>query len=235
MKQRQNISTIFYNEAHAIPVDKNGTATFTGSGITIRLFEVGDTELDYDGSGTANGRWTVADPTDRHERNKCFFSFTESGNQVIVSAITAMSAATGNRSFAITGKRSDGTAISLSKVQSFVKTVDGDDGDPGANAPVVHTSASHVNFNKDGSTYDPAGTSTILLEAGPNTTITSASFAASPSSYITISNSSTSGCTATFSANRTAAQINGNNKVTADLTGTITKADGTTVTGVRFW
>ena len=148
-----------------------------------------------------------------------------------------MSAATGNRSFAITGKRSDGTAISLSKVQSFVKTVDGDDGDdgdPGANAPVVHTSASHVNFNKDGSTYDPAGTSTILLEAGPNTTITSASFAASPSSYITISNSSTSGCTATFSANRTAAQINGNNKVTADLTGTITKADGTTVTGVDF-
>lgn len=226
------LTVILSNEAHAIPVDKNGTATFTGSGTTIRLFE-GVTELDYDGSGATNGHWTVADPTDTNVTSASS-PFTESGNQVIVSAITAMSAATGNRSFTITGKRANGDAISLSKVQSFVKTVDGDDGDPGANAPVVHTSASHVNFNKDGSTYDPAGTSTILLEAGPNTTITSASFAASPSSYITISNSSISGCTATFSANRTAAQINGNNKVTATLSGTITKADGTIVTGVNF-
>ena len=41
------LTVILTNEAHAIPVDKNGTATFTGSGTTIRLFE-GDTELDYD-------------------------------------------------------------------------------------------------------------------------------------------------------------------------------------------
>ena len=139
---------------------------------------------------------------------------------------------TGSRTFTITGKRSDGTAISLSKIQSFVRTVDGPKGDPGedgVDGVGISGSATHVTFNKDGSTYDPASTSTVSLSAVGGT-ITSVTYTASSPAYMTISSAGNSGCTVTFSNNRSSAQVNASNSVTAAVTGTT--SDGTT--GVSF-
>ncbi|REK53198.1 MAG: hypothetical protein DWQ49_12140, partial [Bacteroidetes bacterium] len=221
------LTVILSNENHAIPETNAGVRDFTGSGTTIRLFE-GTTELDYDGSGTTDGHWTVADPTDTNVTSAAS-PFTENGNQVTVSAITAISAATGNRTFTITGKRLDGTAISLDKVQTFVKTVDGDDGDDGVDGVSLNMTATQVVFNKDsGGNYDPANTSTISLSAFGGT-ITSVTYTDNRS-YLSTSSTSNSGCTATFSANRTKAQVEQANTVTAAVTGTT--SDGTT--GVSF-
>ena len=89
--------------------------------------------------------------------------------------------------------------------------------------------ATQVVFNKDsGGNYDPANTSTISLSAFGGT-ITSVTYSDNQD-YITRSNPSTSGVTATFSANRTKAQVEQANTVTAAVTGTT--SDGTT--GVNF-
>lgn len=223
------LTAILSNEAHAIPENISGTLTFTGSGTSIRLFE-GATELDYDGVGTTNGHWTVS-VSDTNVTSAAS-PFTENGNQVDVSAITALSGNSGSRTFTLTGKRADGTAISLSKIQSFVRTVDGPKGDPGndgVDGVGISGSATHVTFNKDGSTYDPTTTSTVSLSAVGGT-ITSVTYTASSPTYMTISGAGNSGCTVTFSNNRSSAQVNASNSVTAAVIGTT--SDGTT--GVSF-
>ena len=129
------LTVILSNESHTLPVTSGGTVTYTGSGTTISLFE-GTTALDYDGAGTTDGHWTItASPT-----NITTGAISDSNNDAVVADHSAMTATNASITYTITGKRLDGTAISLTKTQSFgqsiegatpVKGVDYDDGDPG--------------------------------------------------------------------------------------------------------
>ena len=129
------LTLILSNEAHTLAVTSGGTVTYTGSGTTISLFE-GTTPLDYDGTGTTNGHWTVTAAA----TNITAGAISESTNDAVVADHSAMTATSAYITYTITGKRLDGTAISLTKTQSFgqsiegatpVKGVDYDDGDPG--------------------------------------------------------------------------------------------------------
>jgi hypothetical protein len=111
------------NESHVIPTDSAGNnGVYTNSGTTIRLYE-GGTELTYDGVGTANGTWTVAaTPT-----NITTGTFTDSGLFVTVGNHSAISADTAFITYQITGKRADGSAISIATSQSFSRAKNGVD------------------------------------------------------------------------------------------------------------
>lgn len=217
------LTAVLSNEAHAIPQTKDGTVTLTGSGTNIQLFE-GATPLDYDGLGNTAGHWRVSNLSESTVTTPTSGRFTDNGNTVDVAAISNFSAGNaGSRTFTLSGKRLDGTAFTLTKSQRFVRTIDGSDGVDGV---TLIPSASHVAFNKDGSTYDPASTSTVTLSA-VGATITAVTWSVQPAnSYLTLSGTGNSGCTVTFSNDRTAAQINGTNTVTAVVTGTT--SDGAT-------
>ena len=222
------LTAVLSNEAHAIPQTKDGTVTLTGSGTNIQLFE-GTTALDYednpsDASYDTAGHWRVSNLAESTVSTPTSGRFTDNGNTVDVAAIDNFSAGnSGSRTFTLSGKRLDGTAFTLTKSQRFVRTIDGSDG---VNGVTLIPSASHVAFNKDGSTYDPASTSTVTLSAVGGT-ITGVTWSVQPAnSYLTLSGTGNSGCTVTFGNDRTAAQINGTNTVTAVVTGTT--SDGAT-------
>ena len=53
------VQAVFSQESHTLPAEFDGTViSYAGSGTNIRVFE-GTTELDYDGVGTAAGKWKV--------------------------------------------------------------------------------------------------------------------------------------------------------------------------------
>jgi hypothetical protein len=122
------------NDSHTIPTDSTGSnGVYTGSGTTVRLYE-GSTELTYDAVGTANGTWkVVATPL-----NIVTGLLTDSGSFLTVGQHSAMNADTATISYLVTGKRANGTAISVTAVQSFSKAkagvngTIGIDGVPGA-------------------------------------------------------------------------------------------------------
>ena len=118
------LTVILSNEAHVFAANNAGTVgSYAGSGTTIRLFE-GGTELTYDGVGTSNGTWKiVATPT-----GITTGSITDSGLFVTVGDLgdgigghSAMGGDTASISYAITGKRTTGGAISLVAIQTFAK------------------------------------------------------------------------------------------------------------------
>lgn len=111
------LTAILSNEAHVFAANNAGTvSSYAGSGTTIRLFE-GGTELTYDGVGTSNGTWKiVATPT-----GITTGSITDSGLFVTIGDHSAMGGDTASISYAITGKRTTGGAISLVAIQTFAK------------------------------------------------------------------------------------------------------------------
>ena len=111
------LTAILSNEAHVFAANNAGTvSSYAGSGTTIRLFE-GGTELTYDGAGTSNGTWKiVATPT-----GITTGTITDSGLFVTIGDHSAMGGDTASISYAITGKRTTGGAISLVAIQTFAK------------------------------------------------------------------------------------------------------------------
>lgn len=155
------LTSILSNAAHTLPTTNTGTVTYTGSGTTIRLYE-GTTELVYDGIGTANSSWKVV----ATGTNITPGGLTDSGNFVTIADHSAMTASNASVSYAITGKRADGTAISITLVQSLSKSIQGSDGSNGTNARAVSLSTNVQAFSYDstGATPSPS-TSTITATA----------------------------------------------------------------------
>lgn len=120
------LTLIMSNEAHTLPVTAAGVVTYTGSGTTIRLYE-GATELAYDGTGTSNSTWKVTTSAS----NITAGTLTDSGDYVTVGDHSEMTATNASITYTITGKRADGTAISLTKTQSFSQSIQGAAGAPG--------------------------------------------------------------------------------------------------------
>jgi hypothetical protein len=165
-----SITVVLSNSAHTIPTDSSGgNGVYTGSGTTIRVFE-GATELNYDGVGTAASSWKS----------------TPTGTSITVGAVTdsglfatygnhrAMTADTASISYAISGKRGNGTAFSQTVLQTFSKSKTGATGANGsdgvnARAVVLTTTAQAFAYNTAGATPSPSSatiTATAYNTAG---------------------------------------------------------------------
>jgi hypothetical protein len=112
------ISVVSTNNAHTIPTDNAGNnGVYTGSGTTLRVFE-GATELTYDGAGLTAGKWKVVATATGITAG----AISLSGITAVVANHSAMTADTASVSYAITGKRADGSAISLATIQTLSKS-----------------------------------------------------------------------------------------------------------------
>lgn len=107
------------NDSHTLPCNSDGTVkSYAGSGTQIHVFE-GTTALDYDGVGTENGKWKVTATAS----NITVGSITDGGTYASVADHSGMSSSvdTVTISYAITGKTSGGTNISITLVQTITK------------------------------------------------------------------------------------------------------------------
>lgn len=123
------LTFILSNEAHTFAADASGVvASYSGSGTTIKLFE-GTTELIYQQGSTATSRWSISTSSS----NITVGSITDSGNFATVNNQSNMTQDTASIVYTITGKRADGSAINLTKTQSFSKSKVGATGTAGTN------------------------------------------------------------------------------------------------------
>jgi hypothetical protein len=174
------ITVMMSNEAHTLPSDSAGTVTsYTGSGTIIRVYE-GATELLYDGVGTANSSWNVtATGTGITAGSK-----TDSGAFVTIGVHSAMTTNPASVSYAISGKRVNGTAFTATKTQTLTKSIAGAtgiQGIPGTNGVNGVTTYTWVKYASDASgtglTDFPSGM-TYLGMAYNKTTATESTVAA---------------------------------------------------------
>lgn len=174
------LTPIMTNEAHTLPTTNTGVVNYTGSGTDIYVYE-GNDILSYDGVGTANGTWkvTVVDT------NISVGSLTDFGTFLRVGNGSVMNADTASIQFTITGKRVDGTAFTLIKVQTLAKSNAGDDGtdgtdgtngtngidgSDGVDSQIVNLTANNYIIKYDSAGVEtPAGQSISLTATGQNT------------------------------------------------------------------
>ena len=165
------------NESHTFQANNAGTVSdFSDGTTTIQVFE-GATALTFTTGTAGNGQFTVS---------RSASGITQSGfsgnnsTTCTTTAPTAMSGDSATITYTIAGKRANGTAFSLSKVQSFSKSKTGAEGDPGNKIALVKIyksatyssgrpatpSNSSYNFNTDtftiGSTNSSNGWSTTV-------------------------------------------------------------------------
>jgi len=149
------LTAILSNESHTLTAPNSGNPTiFTGSGTLISVFE-GTTQLDYDGTGTANGHFTVTAAA-----TGCTVgAISDSTNNASVAALTAMTADTASITFTITGKTLLGESFTITKTQSFSLSRLGDTGITGASTNIV--------FQRSATALTTAPTDSDITSSGP--------------------------------------------------------------------
>ena len=120
-------TVLLTNEAHTLPTTNAGTVTYTGSGTSVIVYK-GSTELNGITSGTPTaGQFKVTATA----TNITAGSQTSTGNPVVFADASAILADTAQISFSVNLENS----VTVTKIQSFAKSTqgdDGNDGDPGA-------------------------------------------------------------------------------------------------------
>lgn len=163
------LSVVLSNEADVIPASSTGVVSdYTGSGTTIRVFE-GDTELTYDGIGTASGKFNVTGVG----TNITPGSKAASGSGVAFGVVSGMNADLAYITFTISGKTAAGTPFSLTRTQNFSKAragikgdagADGVPGTPGADGITYYTWIRYADdVSGNGISNDPTGKTYIGL------------------------------------------------------------------------
>ena len=145
------ITVYLDNPSHVVNASSTGTVSDFGSaGTTISVFE-GSTPLDYDGTGTTDGHWTVSAAGTTY-----LDTITESGdNAVAGDSVSNMTADNAKIVYTITGKRLNGEAISETAAQqSFSKARNGSNGTDGLDGRTVALKASTyaIDYAADGTT-----------------------------------------------------------------------------------
>lgn len=166
------IAVVLSNEVHTFPASSTGAVTsYSGSGTQIRVYE-GTTELDYDGSGTANGKWKVTTTASNITRGV----LTDSGTYLTVGNHSSVAAGTDTSSitYTVSGRSSLGIPFTLTKDQTFSKAR------AGANAPLLSLTSTAQVFTFDGSGVASPSTQTISFTAGLQNLSGTATFTAIP-------------------------------------------------------
>ena len=129
------VSALLTNESHVLPASSVGVvSSYSNSGTSIDVYE-GATQLDYDGSGTSNGHWTIGTPTISPAGKITVGSISDSTNTAVVGNHSAMDNSTDSVTitYPISGKTQNGTAFSFNKTQTLTKSKAGTDGTNGTN------------------------------------------------------------------------------------------------------
>ncbi len=174
------ITTILSNETHTFQGTTGGVVSdFTNSGTTISVYE-GTSAVLYDGTGTANSRFSSS----AVGSNIVPGGETDSGDYVTYGVASAQTANTPSSiTYTINGTDSEGSTFTQTKVQTFSISNAGATG-TGVNAKLVSLEASSLVFRKatDG-TFTPAVAS--FTSSLQNTGDTTATFTSSPSVTLT--------------------------------------------------
>ena len=196
------VSALLTNESHVLPASSAGVvSSYSNSGTSIEVYE-GATQLDYDGSGTTNGHWTIGTPTVSPTNKITVGSISDSTDTAVVANHSSMDNSTDSVTitYPISGKTQNGTDFSFSKTQTITKSKAGSDGSPGSNAKTVTVGASSnifvkaqdgtlspssititangQNLTANGAFSNTGGTlsSTSVSTSGGSTTVTSGNF-----------------------------------------------------------
>lgn len=125
-------TVILTNEAHTLPTTNTGTVTYTGSGTSVIVYK-GTTELNGITSGTpTTGQFSATVSA----TNITAGSQTSTGNPIVFGDASNMTADNASIEFTINAE----DVASITKIQSFAKSIQGDngvDGDDGAPGPGV--------------------------------------------------------------------------------------------------
>lgn len=117
----KSVTVLLSNQNPNVTSNSDGTSPVLTNTVTdIRVYE-NETELKYDASSTSNGYYKITVTASGCTHS----SITDKGDYAQVNAISAMSADNATRTFAISGKRSDGTTFSFSAVQTITKSKKG--------------------------------------------------------------------------------------------------------------
>ena len=143
-----SLSVILSNESHTIPADTDETPlSFTGSGTTLEVFQ-GATKLTYDAIGTTfptAGKFKVS----RVQSGVTVGASSGVGTTTATfAAISGMSATAGTITYTIRLTTSDGVQRTITKVQSFSKSLKGNTGvgTPGANGSTVKATTGYLYY-----------------------------------------------------------------------------------------
>ena len=159
------VSALLTNESHVVPASSAGVvSSYTNSGTSIDVYE-GATQLDYDGSGTTNGHWTIGTPTVSPTSKITVGSISDSTNTAVVADHSSMNNGIDSVTitYPITGKTQNGTEFSFNKTQTITKSKEGADGAPGDNAKLLSISAASQTFAFDDNLDETATPSTIAI------------------------------------------------------------------------
>ena len=117
------ITVINTNQAHTLPASNAGVvSSYTNSGTTIKAFE-GTRQLDYDGSGTTAGHFTIT-TSQSPSSTITIGNISDSTNDAVVANHSSMVDGTDSVliTYTISGKRFDGTAFSVETTQTITKS-----------------------------------------------------------------------------------------------------------------
>lgn len=127
------ITVVLSNEAHVLPADVNGEVLdYSGSGSELRVYQ-GSTELTYDGSGTAAGKWFISNTADSGDIT--FDATTDGGTYANLGAVTATTSTvdTFTATYTIAGKTlANESFTGFVKTRSISKSKTGAAGESGA-------------------------------------------------------------------------------------------------------
>ncbi|HPC14563.1 MAG TPA: hypothetical protein PLN36_09410, partial [Bacteroidales bacterium] len=176
------INVVLSNEADVLPASPEGVVSdYSGSGTTIRVFE-GATELDYDGIGSANGKFNVtATSTGITVGTK-----SENGLMCVFGNASNMTLDNAFITFTISGKTQAGASFSVTKTQSFAKARTGQKGDqglqgipgvPGADGVTYYTWIRYADTPTSGMSQYPDGKPYIGLAYNKTTPTESSVYA----------------------------------------------------------
>jgi len=156
------VQILMSNEAHTLPAANDGTvSSYVGSGTAIGIFE-GTTQLDYDGIGTAAGKWTASRSVTTGTMTTPG-ALSESGALAIMADHAGMTADLVQVTVTATGKTLTGASFSISKVQSLTKSRQGTAGVTGTRTAVLEMYKWAA--SQPVSSF-PAGTSTYTWATG---------------------------------------------------------------------
>ena len=221
------VTAIVSNEAHVFPASNSGTvSSYVGSGTLIRVYE-GATELVYDGTGTANGAWTVSAAV----TNITAGSFTDSGNFVTVGQHSGVADGTDTSSivYTITGKTSLGQSINITKTQTFSKSKTG--------ASVTGTAATSALLTRESQSLFAYANGGVVSFASANGFLKIYSGNTDVTATATSFSATASGCTGTINTadnSPVAGQVKGYYQITAMSADTATLTLSATYSGTTF-
>lgn len=225
------IVSLLSNESHTLVAATDGTVTtYGGSGTEIYVYE-GTSELDYDGVGTSNGKFTVSASGSSITAG----SISDGGNYAVVGNQSSMTQDSATITYTISGKSTDGTSFSQTKLQSFSKSKQGSTGAAGTDAKVVSLSADSLAITYNSQSVESPSGQTITLTADEQNHSGTVYY-----DFLKDGTSQQNSTTTTFVINTTGEKPSANGKVTytvktreGSVSGTVIAQDSVSIYGIK--